>query len=83
MFLEEGAQAINSIAATSQSPVFKLSDAEKEHITHAVVWALFNRTKGMSLKFSIFKLPVSIKIEKLRPLIIHWVGDEGTFYSKA
>lgn len=78
MYLEEGAQAITSIAASSQSPVLRLTNDEKREITHAVVWALFNRTRSMSVAFKIFKIPVSIKIEKLRPLIVHWVGEENT-----
>lgn len=52
-----------------------LTPAQKKALFHAGLWALFDKTKDRSFKFKIGPVPVSVKIEKFRPLIVFWVGE--------
>jgi hypothetical protein len=48
-----------------------------QSLVRSVVWQLFNATKDQSLRFKLGPIPISVKIEKLRPLVEHWVGPES------
>lgn len=43
---------------------------------HDIVWGLFNATKDQKIKFTLWKIPVSISVSTIRPLIVQWVGPE-------
>ncbi len=52
-----------------------LTPEQKKALFHAGLWALYDRTKGQSFRFKLGPVPVSVKIEKLRSLIVWWVGE--------
>lgn len=52
------------------------NDASTGHFLNRAVWALFNATKNQSIKFSVWGIPVSVKVEKFRPVVERWVGLE-------
>ncbi len=52
-----------------------LTPQQKKALFHAGLWMLYDRTKGQSFRFKLGPVPVSVKIEKFRPLIVWWVGE--------
>lgn len=80
MYEQEATDAMTSHAARSgfSSMFNQLSDSQKLGIFKAGLWELYSRTKSKSYKFSIGPIPVSIKIEKIRPLLVWWIGEPLT-----
>lgn len=56
----------------------KISLETAKGLLAQIVWLLFDKTKHESYKFKVkvfgITIPVSIKIEKLEPVIKRWVG---------
>lgn len=48
--------------------------SDNSALANRIVWALFDASKEQSLKFKIGPLPISIKIARLEPLVVKWVG---------
>ncbi len=52
-----------------------LTPQQKKALFHAGLWMLYDRTKTQSFKFKLGPVPVSVRIEKFRPLVVWWVGE--------
>ena len=66
---------LNGTASSSASGIFGAET--KGAFLNRAVWALFDLTKDQTIKFTVWGLPVSIKVERFRPIIERWVGPEA------
>lgn len=67
-------EAVESVQETGNFGGMSVDSLEE--FLHAGVWALFELTKHQSISIRIWKVPVSIKIEKIRPLLVRWLGEQ-------
>lgn len=56
-----------------------LSKDTVKKLVAELIWQAFELCKNRSIKISIWKIPISIKVEKLRPFIVMIVGERPLF----
>lgn len=58
----------------------KLSNETVKSLVNVVVWELFDMIKDESIKLSIWKIPISIKVSKLSIIVEKLVGPRNHFH---